>query len=160
MKHTLYFLRPIRRQSRGFSLIELMIVVAILGILSSLAVPAFTEYTQRTRATTAILSLQPWQTGIALCWQQHGNFSNCTQFGQHGLPPVPDILPEGILSLVSGTTPGAIRATLDASDSQGSALIVELTPMSHSTQINWQLSCSDFAIGARITRCIAPLPGA
>ena|SRR5690554_2530884 len=145
-------------RSFGFSLIELMIVVAILGILSSMAVPAFTDYTQRTKATTALMSLQPWQTAVALCWQNHGSLTACGEFGQQGLPPVPNPLPQGITKLAAGASPGAFRATLEATDQNGDALQVELQPVVQSTQLSWQSYCSDFQLGARLQQCVGDLP--
>ncbi|CUS47377.1 MAG: type 2b secretion system major pilus protein PilA [Idiomarinaceae bacterium HL-53] len=147
------------RRTCGFSLIELMIVVAILGILSSMAIPAFTDYTQRTKATTAMLSLQPWQLGVNLCWQQAGVLSQCASFGQQGIPPVPDVLPEGITSLAAGSAAGSIRASLIATDQTGTPITIELTPQLSDTQMNWQVTCSDYAQGARISRCIDELAG-
>lgn len=150
--HYLYF------NSRGFSLIELMIVVAILGILSSLAVPAFTDYTQRAQATTSYLTLQPWQTAITLCWQEQGSLDACNQLGSAGIPPVPDPYPQGLDKLTTGSLPGSLRANLNARDSEGNPVTIEVQPVAQSTQLSWQLLCSDYAIGPRLKQCAGPLP--
>lgn len=142
---------------KGFSLIELMIVVAILGILSSLAVPAFTDYTQRTKATTAYLALQPWQTAIALCWQENASLADCGELGAAGIPLAPAPLPEGLTSLTASNLPGALRANLESKDKNGNAITIEVRPIAQSTQLSWQLFCSDFALGARIQRCVGAL---
>lgn len=147
--------------NRGFNLVELMIVVAIIAILSSIAIPAYTDYTMRARAGTALIALQPWQTAINVCWQMEGTLANCSVFGQRGIPAVTAPLPQGIVAIAAGTEFGSIRATLDMTDRLGQPLRVELRPAASPTQLQWQLYCSDFIAafdsGMRIPHCAGAL---
>ncbi|MGN5520067.1 prepilin-type N-terminal cleavage/methylation domain-containing protein [Halopseudomonas sp. Lyrl_26] len=53
------------QMQKGFTLIELMIVVAIIGILAAIALPAYQDYTVRTRVTEGLNLAQPAKVAIA-----------------------------------------------------------------------------------------------
>ncbi len=59
-------IRKGRKQNAGFTLVELMIVVAIIGILAAVAIPAFSKYIKKSRTTEAVGTLNKiWQGAVA-----------------------------------------------------------------------------------------------
>jgi type IV pilus assembly protein PilA len=58
-----------KRAQAGFTLIELMIVVAIIGILAAVALPAYSDYTKRAKVSEAILALSGCRTNITEVYQ-------------------------------------------------------------------------------------------
>jgi type IV pilus assembly protein PilA len=72
----------------GFSLIELMIVVAIIGILSVIAMPSYQTYTKRARFAEVIAATQPFKLAVSIALQTGANASDLKS-GVHGIPTTP-----------------------------------------------------------------------
>jgi type IV pilus assembly protein PilA len=66
---------------KGFTLIELMIVVAIIGILAAIAIPAYQNYTVRAQVTEGLNLADGWKTAIAEYYANNGTWPATTNLG-------------------------------------------------------------------------------
>ncbi|WP_421260421.1 pilin [Aeromonas sp. 600774] len=73
------------KKQSGFTLIELMIVVAIVAILAAVALPAYQDYTRRARATEVVAATGGYKTGVEVCAQSTQTLTGCDA-GTKGIP--------------------------------------------------------------------------
>jgi type IV pilus assembly protein PilA len=70
-----------KKVQQGFTLIELMIVVAIIGILAAIAIPAYQDFTIRSKVTELINAAGVCKTSVAEYYQAKGTFPGATDSG-------------------------------------------------------------------------------
>lgn len=121
---------------KGFSLIELMIVVAIIGILAAIAIPSYQNYTHRAKFTEVIQATLPFKLAIEVCARDTNDISTCVN-GEHGIPPAVDN-PDTVKTYLKSITVknGIITATSQHIGSKNYTYIINST-LEETGQIRW-----------------------
>lgn len=97
------------KNQNGFTLIELMIVIAIIGILLAIAIPAYSDYTVRAKVTECINGLAPLKTGVSEYYLSNGTMpSSIASVGSTFSSQYcgDSTLTAGVLSITSTATTG------------------------------------------------------
>lgn len=131
------------QNNKGFTIIELMIAVAIIGVLAAVAIPAYGNYMNRAKVSEVFAMAGPYQVAIAEC-SQDKDLANCAS-GDNGIPGEQ----KGKYGDISATAGGIIHFAFNTEAGpklQGGE--VNLVPAAGSggdKAINWECKYNNFA---------------
>ena len=138
------------KMQKGFTLIELMIVVAIIGILAAIAIPAYQDYTIRAKITEGLNLADSAKTAVAESWQSGGTtglLAAATGWNS-GFTAT-----KYVTGITMSTTTGVITVTYNAGQitQLGGANTLKLTPFIQATllpntlagNIDWACTSAD-----------------
>lgn len=127
---------------KGFTLIELMIVVAIIGILAAVAIPQYQNYTVKAKIGNALTAAETLKTEVGLCAQETGALTDCDA-GANGITANDDFTATKEVASVA-TENGIISITLasgiNAAGVDGK--VIKYTPTLGNTGITWCVATS------------------
>jgi type IV pilus assembly protein PilA len=126
-----------KNMQKGFTLIELMIVVAIIGILAAVAIPSYQDYTKKAKFSEVLTITDSYKQAVAMCQADLGTFAGCNA-GGNGIPSAPSVATTG---LATGGTVSSGVITFTGTAAAGAYTSV-LTPTlnAESSAIVWTQS--------------------
>ncbi|TXL22383.1 pilus assembly protein PilE [Methylococcaceae bacterium HT2] len=147
-----------QKVQQGFTLIELMIVVAIIGILASLAIPAYQDYTTKAKVSEAAPISSTAKTALALAFSE-GRLTNNSTNGTLGLADPTAITSKYVVSVTAigtstlATTPttGTITVLLDFAEIGSSQITTGMG-------VIWTATCTQAAQCSWVVTLLVSLP--
>jgi len=119
---------------KGFTLIELMIVIAIIGILAAVALPAYQDYTKRAKLSEVMVLASKDKLTVSEYFLSVGNFPSVAQSGINLLAGQSSYLGADTTYVTTGAGSAAITYTLNNEIEDGATLIFSGTGNSNGVQ--------------------------
>jgi type IV pilus assembly protein PilA len=122
------------RTQKGFTLIELMIVVAIIGILAAVALPAYQNYTKKSKFSEVVLATNAAKIAVEICAQDQDATTNCTA-GSNGVPA--DVTSTTGYVATVATSGGTIKATAISTNGLSGETYILVPTLAADKRVTW-----------------------
>ncbi len=124
---------------KGFTLIELMIVIAIIGILAAVAVPQYSQYTKRARFAEVVTASAPIKTGIEVCIQSTSDLAVCDTWADIGVQQASVQIGANVNSAAIAENTAAVTMTAEATLESATYIITPTYTAANNT-IQWAVT--------------------
>lgn len=138
-----------KAMQKGFTLIELMIVVAIIGILAAVALPAYQDYTARSQVSEAMILADGAKTAVTEYWTTKGSMPASN--GSAGLAAAASISGKYVRSVTVAST-GVITAVMRGTGSVSKGIETKelaLSPATAAGSVKWTCKAGATALAAK-----------
>lgn len=120
---------------KGFSLIEIMVVIAIISILSAIAIPGYQGYMQKAAITDVLQTILPYKNNIEICSFNKGALASCSSGNEN--------IPNNIKGKYIKNIEAKAGIITFSADKNLSGLSATLTPIvsTDGSPFRWQVAC-------------------